>query len=489
MAVHRKQQNRDGDPEDYDFVEPLPEEYTCSVCLDVLKEPHLTTCCGKHFCKGCIERVVNDENPCPLCNQAGFLAVIDKGVERRVLSLKVRCPNKELGCNWVGEMRDRQGHLDLQKGQCEHRHINCPNSCGDRVPKAELDNHLTDSCSKRKVICQYCNQYSTFGEIEDHNRSCVEFPVKCPNGCSDSEIPRGSLPQHLLQCPFQPVPCEFEGIGCTTQVRRNEMALHMERASQVHLGQMSRFCIDLMRGLQEKDSETAELKRSLQEKDQEMAQLRDALRKLQVDFQSQLQVQQDLFRSKLQERSDQLETLELHVQTQDDQHEQVEKLSHRVLILETLVNVPPYYFTMTNFALHKRGTTQWMCPAFHNELGGYKMALEISAYGEGAGKGTHVSVYIRIMRGEYDDLLRWPLKASVTIQLISQLNDAHYEMTTPVYEWTRVREGVVGVGWGWDRFVAHSDLEFNTQRRTEYLRNDRLNFRVICVDKSMTRSL
>ena len=56
-------------------------------------------------------------------------------------------------------------------------------------------------------------------------------------------------------------------------------------------------------------------------------------------------------------------------------------------------------------------------------------------------------------------------------------------MTTPVYEWAQVVEGVVGTGWGGIKFVSHHDLEFSATRRTGFLRNDRLNFRVICVDK------
>ncbi len=139
---------------EYDFVDPLPDEYTCSVCLDVLREPHLTTCCGRHFCKGCILRVQEYGKPCPLCNQHEFLAVIDKSVERRILAMKVRCPFRALGCNWVGEMRHQPDHLDFEKGQCEHRHIKCPNGCEELVPKAELESHLADSCSKRKPFCE-----------------------------------------------------------------------------------------------------------------------------------------------------------------------------------------------------------------------------------------------------------------------------------------------------------------------------------------------
>lgn len=111
------------------------------------------------------------------------------------------------------------------------------------------------------------------------------------------------------------------------------------------------------------------------------------------------------------------------------------------------------------------------------------MAIEISANGEGYGKGSHVSVSIRIMRGEYDHMLKWPLRASVTMQLISQRDNlSHHEMTTPFYLWAKVTDGVVGAGWGWDKFISHFDLE--DPRGTEYLKNDRLNFRVISVDRA-----
>ncbi len=154
-------------------------------------------------------------------------------------------------------------------------------------------------------MCEYCYQY--YGDIQEHNRTCPDYPVRCPNECSDSCIPRSSLAQHLPQCPCRPVPCEFQRTAGTAKVRQNDMAHHLETASQAHLNQVSQFCVDLMHGLQEKDDQTAELQWQLQEKDQEIAQLRDTLRKLQVDFEGQLQVQRDL---RLRESDGQLETLE-----------------------------------------------------------------------------------------------------------------------------------------------------------------------------------
>jgi len=36
------------------------------------------------------------------------------------------------------------------------------------------------------------------------------------------------------------------------------------------------------------------------------------------------------------------------------------------------------------------------------------------AAGSGPGKGTHISVYIHLMRGEYDEFLQWPFHGDVT---------------------------------------------------------------------------
>ena len=41
------------------------------------------------------------------------------------------------------------------------------------------------------------------------------------------------------------------------------------------------------------------------------------------------------------------------------------------------------------------------------------------------GRGTHVSVFFVVMRGEYDALLRWPFRQKVTMMLLDQDNVEH----------------------------------------------------------------
>ena len=40
------------------------------------------------------------------------------------------------------------------------------------------------------------------------------------------------------------------------------------------------------------------------------------------------------------------------------------------------------------------------------------MCLGVDANGDGDGAGTHVSVFVTIMRGEHDDKLTWPFRGA-----------------------------------------------------------------------------
>lgn len=467
--------------EEYDFVSGLPEEYQCHICLCLLNDPHLTTCCGHHFCKSCIFRVAQANQACPMCKMEGFVAVVDKNVSRKIRALFVRCQFHSKGCEWQGELRGLEEHLDPLRGHCKFSDVVCPKGCGQTLLQARLDTHLLNECPNRDHKCEYCNQIIPFSSVSTHHENvCTYFPVPCPSGCSE-QVPRGAISQHLDVCSLRLVDCNFAQFGCKVQLQLQYVGKHMEEYSDKHLYMIADCCASLKKFAAKKDAQLEQIASQLLEKEKEICQLQKSLSLQQQGFEEILQQQKIHFQEKL----DQLERVfTLHIRNQSPLNSQ-DGIQHRVMILETQVPVPPYYFTVSNFALHKQGGTQWTCPSFFSHVGGYKMAIEVSANGEGVGRDTHVSVYIRIMHGEYDDMLRWPLRASVTIQLISQSgNEAHYEMTTPQYEWSRVTNGVIGVGWGWDKFIPHDDLEYNSLRRTEYLKNDRLNFRVICVDNS-----
>lgn len=64
-------------------------------------------------------------------------------------------------------------------------------------------------------------------------------------------------------------------------------------------------------------------------------------------------------------------------------------------------------------------------PPFFTSRHGYKMCARIYLNGDGMGKGTHISLFFVLMRGEFDPLLRWPFRQKVTFMLLDQNNVEH----------------------------------------------------------------
>ena len=146
--------------------------------------------------------------------------------------------------------------------------------------------------------------------------------------------------------------------------------------------------------------------------------------------------------------------------------------------------------TMTRFEQHKIDSDHWYSPPFYTHRQGYKMCLKVNANGDGEGKGTHVSAIAYLMRGEFDDYLQWPFRGHVVIQLCNQLQDKYhrghtfdFSETTDAEVINRVTSGErADRGWGCDTLIPHNDLNFNPTTNSQYLKNDRLRFRIVDIE-------
>ena len=146
--------------------------------------------------------------------------------------------------------------------------------------------------------------------------------------------------------------------------------------------------------------------------------------------------------------------------------------------------------TMISFEQHKVDGDSWYSLPFYTHPRGYKICLCVSANGYGAGKGTHVSVWAYLMRGEFDDYLKWPFQGDVTVAMLNQLEDDNH--TTETIEFTDTTDDeVVGrvtdgerapSGWGCSTFIAHTDLDYNPAKNCQYLEYDCLHFRIVKVE-------
>ena len=68
-------------------------------------------------------------------------------------------------------------------------------------------------------------------------------------------------------------------------------------------------------------------------------------------------------------------------------------------------------------------------PPFFTSRSGYKMCARMYLNGDGMGKGTHLSLFFVVMKGEYDALLKWPFQQRVTFTLVDQEYSRHISDT------------------------------------------------------------
>ena len=64
-------------------------------------------------------------------------------------------------------------------------------------------------------------------------------------------------------------------------------------------------------------------------------------------------------------------------------------------------------------------------PPFYSAQFGYKMCAKIYMNGDGFGKGSHLSLFFVVMKGDYDALQTWPFQKKITMMLLDQGNGDH----------------------------------------------------------------
>lgn len=325
---------------DCQFVDaPKELQSECPVCLSILREPCQVTCCGKSFCRACIERIREEGDPCPTCNEEEYSHFSNKGLQQSLYSFKVYCAYAKKGCKWSGELGQYDKHMNLN--------------------------------------------------------------------------PQPDEPQE--GCMYAEVNCKYNHVGCDARLLRKDMPNHLSKEMATHVNL--------------------------------------------------LENENRLLREKLKAAHSDNDWLKL----------QTNKNSKSLS--------PPVTFVMTNVLQYVRDDDYWFSPPFYSHPQGYKMCFSVVPNGWGIAKGIYLSSYVYMMRGEFDDDLKWPFRGEVTIRLLNQDEDKEKEdkhcVKTNYFEGEGkgrrvIRRNQAEAGYGTPDFVPIMEVP-------QYLKNDTLAFEVVKV--------
>lgn len=248
-----------------EFIETPPQsvQTDCPVCLSVLRDPYQSTCCGHSFCKACIEEIKADYPACPSCYAEDFDTFEDEQLRRSLYAFKVRCPNKQRGCEWEGELGQLEKHLNAnpspsqileQLKGCQFIEIKCLH-CAKFFQRSQIQTHQSNQCPSRPTVCMYCDKYCSNNEdvTTNHWSLCAYYPENCPNKCGKI-LQRQNLAVHVSSsCPLAEVDCDFKEVGCHTTLLRKEMATHLSENVTSHLSLMASSHAKLQTTVAEQD--------------------------------------------------------------------------------------------------------------------------------------------------------------------------------------------------------------------------------------------
>ena len=476
---------------EYTFVEPPPNRCICNICHYPSRDPYMTGhCCrGQTICKSCLDNwlVTSGANRCPVCSEAGASnnTYPNYPIEREVKSLHIYCTNKEKGCKWQGELNDINNHLGNSNG-CQFEEVKCSNECGKMIERQYLTSHVETECPHRAINCQYCHDTGEHQFIEgQHKEECPKFPLPCPNKCEVGSVSREDMEAHRKECPLEMIQCEYHNVGCEVMIARKEQEKHKNEKMEEHLMKTKLVVTDFKSELNNTKFELDKAKLDLTTTKRKLTNAEATL----ANTEATLANTNNYLASALQ-RINTLEVLLYQatvfrptcgaVVLQSSAKWSV-KLATMTIASKSGDQECPVIFKMSQC----HNNVIWYSDSFYTHNKGYKMCLRVDAAGNGVGKGTHLSVFLYLMKGPHDHELTWPLRKKFEIKLLNQISDSEHHSMSVTYNddiksssADRVIKGDKNKkGWGCIQFITNEDLH-KTTPTCQYLKDYCLFFQV-----------
>ncbi|XP_054683211.1 TNF receptor-associated factor 3 isoform X2 [Grus americana] len=496
------------------FVNAVEDKYKCEKCHLILCNPKQTEC-GHRFCETCMNALLSSSSPkCTACQESIVKDKVfkDNCCRRELLALQIYCRNENKGCKEQLSLGQLLMHL---KTDCQFEELSCPHAdCKEKILRKDLPDHVEKTCRYRETTCKYCKSQVPMIMLQKHeDTDCPCVMVSCPHKCSVKTLMRSEgtnqqIKAHEASSAVQHVNLLKEwsnALENKVALLQNE-SLEKNKSIQTLHNQICSFEIEIERQkemLRNNESKILHLQRVIDSQAEKLKELDKEIRPFRQNWEEADSMKSSV--ESLQNRVTELESVDKTagqgarntslLETQLSRHDQMlsvhdirlADMDLRFQVLETASYNGVLIWKIRDYKRRKQEavmgkTLSLYSQPFYTGYFGYKMCARVYLNGDGMGKGTHLSLFFVIMRGEYDALLPWPFKQKVTLMLMDQgpsrrhLGDAF--KPDPNSSSFKKPTGEMNIASGCPVFVAQTVLENGT-----YIKDDTIFIKVI-VDTS-----
>lgn len=367
------------------------QKYCCGICGRLLWEPVQNIPCGHRFCLHCYKMLISKGNAeCPDCRKEheinSYIQVSclqqcfrDNAIKKELLNLPAECPFSN--CTWKGTLRNLKDH----KKHCGWEMIDCPFKiigCEEKFLRKDSSQHETQSITHH-LLCVL--------ELISKKKDILDsLPLQKSSENKPDSTSSSSNLQEKIYCSLESE-LKYKQIAPTTETEAIlNRTTRLEETQQVFQNVLT-----VLNREMSKMEKLADYERELSEAKQR------------IEFLEQ-QVNQHQLNNAYKDRV-------------------LAAMTNRLCMLEQTSFDGTYIWKITSVSEKMdsalRGKTPCVySPPFYSGKYGYKVCMKLFLNGDGAGLGTHISIFLVIMKGEYDFKLKWPFPYKVTFTLLDQLS-------------------------------------------------------------------
>ncbi|XP_067825863.1 TNF receptor-associated factor 1-like isoform X2 [Heptranchias perlo] len=380
-----------GEPLDI-FLDNVAKKYICYLCQQVLKNP-MQTACGHHYCMDCIQCLLGKRNPveCQVCIEEGVVP------ENNIIGPDTaHTADAYIGC------KGHKAKMDAGMPGQQKVHEKLDDSEGKGFKKKS-------SCFFRAVGCRFKGgrskiQEHTAGSVRQHLNLLLDEVMKLNQKVIPANLPP-DMSRTLMQLEAETSKVQLRLTAFQNDHQINEVCKELQEFCKIM--ESAQQCVTIVetkitafddgltavpREINKCSRIVTTLNRWIELNNQKFTDVENKL----TNFECRLHRTEQV----IQDTAAQMMALEPMTQTGIF----IWKIPQIKKRLQEAVDGTKPYLDSSEFYFCKYG---------------YKMCLRIYLAGHEEARGTHISLYYILLKGQYDALSQWPFKEKVKLALLN----------------------------------------------------------------------